>query len=369
MKKYTKQYWDYHESQGARWNKLYLNPPMDDVIVEKARLFYKDDFSRDSWVEQLRQNDNKTSRQSRTLKSFREYDFNDPLPTVVFRKGRSKPVLVDGIGRDVNWNDKDVCFPCNVVRINPNSKRSEEDILEDLKGRQNAKKQKVDNSDNDLIESMVRKIGRDELENSELAVIEKLRDIEPYAVDKQRLTKIAKKACRMATANGKKKVLRVSGGFYSPSPYTIHEEFTESLWENKPLYGWKKLNPNSKATRPPLHQFNDKGKCFQTEITDDKDYIRRSVSKAVDNYVKTGYPTEALLYITDKIDDDNDLKKKRKKLLKGIRDFQGLWDKAYNKKLDWDNILRLTGGFVPQNRARLKDGGEKRTRTIAVGSI
>ena len=294
MKKYTKQFWDYHDKQGARWNKLYLNPPMEDVIVEDTKLFYKSDFRSDSWVEQFRQNDKKTQRQSRTIKSFREYDFNEPIPTMVFRKGRSKPDLVDGIGRDVNWNDKDVCFPCNVVRINPNSKRSEVDILEDLKARLNSKKQKVDNSDNDLIESMVGKIGRDELENSEDAVFERLRDIEPYSVDKQRLTKIAKKACRIATDKGKKKVLRVSGGFYSPSPYTIYDEFLESLWENKPSYGWKHRNPKT-GKRPPLHQFNEKGKCFQTEITDDKDYIRRSISKAVENYVKTKYPTEVLL--------------------------------------------------------------------------
>jgi len=368
FKKYTKAFWDYHEGQGAKYNQLYLNPPIEGVIVDGVELFYKKDFNIDSWVDQHRKNDKTSQRHARTLKSFREYNFNEPIPTMVYREGRSKPDLLDGIGRDVNWNDDDVCFPCNKIKIDTKSKRSEFDILEDLKGRQNAKLQKVDNSDNDLIQSMVSKIGRNELENSEGAVFERLRDIEPYLPDKQRLTKLAKKACRIATEKGTKKVLRVSSDFWSPSPYTLFEDFIEPVWENQPVYGWKTRNPKTGKKPHDLHIFNETGQCWQTEITDDKDYIRRSIFKIAENWLDTGHPTEVLLYITNQINNALDLKNQRLKLINGIKYVQGVWDRLYGKKLDWDKMMTIIG-TIPQNRARLKDGGEKKTLTIPIRSI
>ena len=363
-KEYSKGWWKSHYDNGAPLNKLYLNPPIDGVEILEPRLMCSNDYDKDMFNKQFRVGDATDKRRFRLQKSFKEYDFNEHLPTCIVRDEKQIPAKLDGFGREVLLSNPKNFFMHNIVKCR------DADVEEKLRGRLNSRKYSKDNSDNDLIHSCLKAINKTWISNSESDVTKRLIEMEPYFMDSSRVGKLAKKICKFAAKKGHKKIVTYPGSFYSPSSYTLFEDWIENTWENKPKHGWKVRG--DKGAQPPKYFFNETGQCYQTELQHDKDYIARFLRQVLKNW-ENGYPTEVLTYIHTKINDVKDLMKKRTSFDNAIKEECDLWDDAYlnvngnTKGLPWDEMI-IRPGWIPQDRRKVHQGGEKQTRSIQIGS-
>ena len=167
-KEYSKGWWKSHYDNGAPLNKLYLNPPIDGVEILEPRLMCSNDYDKDMFNKQFRVGDATDKRRFRLQKSFKDYDFNEHLPTCIVRDEKQIPAKLDGFGREVLLSNSKNFFMNNIVKCR------DADVEEKLRGRLNSRKYSKDNSDDDLIHSCLKAINKTWISNSESDVTKRL---------------------------------------------------------------------------------------------------------------------------------------------------------------------------------------------------
>jgi len=300
------------------------NIPIKGVKVIGIKLLNRNNINNDNIYGQARVNDNITFRVDKFQKSFKGgIDFNQPIPMVEERSD-GKFERIDGFGRDAYFEKVNMEYwPHAIVKCSTD--------LAKRKLRQwcNRTIAIFVNTEQDLVNGMIEAVEKKEMKNSKRAFQNYLNETEPYLdeISKGRIINLTMEKLRI---NPKPKLRTWT---YTDS--NIRSEWVNKYWANTPKYGWEK-DPK---------KLNEGGDCYQSCIADG--YENRKFIMAAERWSKYRKPTEVILHIVKGVTKKT-LNEKRKELKEKIEKNKKIFNKLYNKKLQWGRFLKIKG-FVPQH--------------------